>query len=184
VPPYYMATHRFDRTSEGWEAYAEFRKLPQLVEVVSMENHSAILRSELTSEEWADIVSDREFDRFLCFGHLEWLQKCLERIRLSTPYNLLCVFREPVAPPVLPQSQSQFQVLGYDLIHHSTGVSALTNCGSGFPAVIDEDEITECGLIRTLERAKQIQRQLPETYPREPHAYCNLWAIFRASQLG
>jgi hypothetical protein len=44
MPPYYMAIHTFDRTSEGWEAYTKWRKLPQLIEIVSIENGSIIPR--------------------------------------------------------------------------------------------------------------------------------------------
>ncbi|MGB8609688.1 MAG: hypothetical protein WCE28_32215, partial [Bradyrhizobium sp.] len=66
------------------------------------------------------------------------------------PFKLICVFREPVVPPRLPQSRSPFELLGYDLIEDRTGMSALSNCGGGFPAAFADDEITECGLIRSL----------------------------------
>jgi len=65
-----------------------------------------------------------------------------------------------------------FELLGYDLIEDRTGISALSNCGGGFPAAFADDEITKCGLIRSFERAKEVQRQLPRDYSKEPHAYC------------
>ena len=91
--------------------------------------------------------------------------------------NLLCVFRNPSPAPATPSSE--FTFLGYDLIDPETSVSALTNCG-GFPDVFDNSELSPVGLLPEFERACEVQKQLRAAYPNEPHANCNLWAIFRA----
>jgi hypothetical protein len=178
---YYIANRRFDRTSPGWDAYAKWRGLSQLIEVVSIENYSVLQGRRLTPEEWSNVAPAAEVGPHpVCFRNLDLLQGCLARTVPEVPFNLLCVFREPAEPPVA--RLSPFTLLGYDLIEDRTGVSALTNCSSGFPAVIVAAEISEFGLIRTFERAKEVQRDLPRAYPQEPHAYCSLWAIFRTSE--
>jgi len=179
---YYMATQKFDRTSVGWDAYAKWRNLPQLAEVVSMDSYCMLGGHRLTAKEWADIAPAAEVGtQVACFRTLECLRGCLIRIGPTVPFNLLCVFREPNEPPVSPQPS--FALLGYDLIEDRTRISALTNCGGGFPAAFSDAEISELGLIRTYERAKEIQKELPRAYPHEPHANCSLWAIFRARLL-
>jgi len=92
--------------------------------------------------------------------------------------DLLCVFREPDEPPVSPQPS--FVLLGCDLIEDRTGISAVTNCGRQFSAVIGAADVNAHGLINTFERAKAIQRELLRVYPQDPHANCSLWAMFRA----
>ena len=157
----------------------KWRNLPQLTEVVSMDSYCVLGENRLTPDEWASIApADEVGQHVVCFRTLECLQGCLARIAPTVPFNLLCVFREPDEPPVSPQPS--FDLLGYDLSEDRTGISALTNCGSGFPLVLVDTEITACGLIGTFERAKEIQRDLPRAYPHEPHANCSLWAIFRA----
>ena len=180
MTPYYMATTKLDPTSEGWDAYANWRKLPQLVEVVTIEDHYMPLRNQLTVEDWASVASADEVGPPLCFRDLERLQRAIARISPTLPLNLLCVFREPTEPPIAPQSS--FTFLGYDLIEDKTGVSAVTNCGGQFAAVIEDGEINARGLIDTFDRAKEIQRELPKSYPQDPHACCSLWAIFRVSE--
>jgi hypothetical protein len=182
MPGYYVAASRFDRTSPGWEDFYEWRGLPQLVEVVSMENAAGALDADqLTDDEWRHVapVEEVRCPAILCFRQLDALRGCISDLRRDEPTSLLWVFREPVEQPPLPETPSTFTFLGYDLIDDYTCISALTNCG-GFPAAFSDADISELGLIRTLERAKQIQIDLRREYPEEPHADCSLWAIFRS----
>jgi hypothetical protein len=179
---YYMATEKYDHTASCWDDFVEWRGLPQLVEVVSMENVPAFDARELTPEDWNHVAPRGEIGcgGLLCFRQLGPLVECISRLSEDKPINLLWVCREPIEQPLPPASQSPFEFLGCDLIDDDTGVSALTNCGGGFPAAFSDAEISELGLIRTLERAKKIQTDLRSEYPTEPHANCSLWAIFRS----
>jgi hypothetical protein len=47
MPGYYMATEKYDRTASWWNDFVEWRGLPQLVEVVSMEKRAGIRRSRI-----------------------------------------------------------------------------------------------------------------------------------------
>jgi hypothetical protein len=154
-----------------------WRKLPQLVEVVSVEDDC--LLGTLTAEEVLNIADVGT--HLVCFRDLKRLQETVARVGVTAPINLLCVFRAKGAP-VAPQPA--FTFLGYDLIDDKTAVRAVTNCGSQFSAVIGDADVNVYELINTFERAKEIQRELRRVYPRDPHANCSLWAIFRISELG
>jgi hypothetical protein len=178
MTPYYMATWKFDQTSEGWVAYVTWRGLTQLVEVVSIEcNCHRLLRKVLTAEDWVNIAPFDEVRHVVCFRDLARLRQTVARVGQTATLDLLCVFREPTKPPVAPQSA--FTFLGYDLIDDQTTVSSVSNCK--FP-VIGEVDVNAHGLINTFERAKEIQRELLRVYPQDPHANCSLWAIFRVSK--
>lgn len=179
-----MATHKYDAAEPWWDQFFLWRGLPQLTEVVSMENATAFDAHELTTDEWNHVAPHKEVrnGRLICFSELRPLINCVARLCADKPLNLLWVCREPVEQPVPPPTPLSFEFLGCDLIDEDTTVSALTNCGLGFPAAFAEKEISPQGLIRTLERAKQVQRALRKEYPGEPHAHCGLWAIFRCSE--
>jgi phospholipid-binding lipoprotein MlaA len=66
---------------------------------------------------------------------------------------------------------------GYTLDVHGD-VSALTNCG-GFPEVFSGGELNRLGLLSDLSRAKDVRRELRSACPREPHAECDVWALWR-----
>jgi hypothetical protein len=109
----YIANQRFDRTSPGWDAYAKWRGLSQLIEVVSIENYSVLQGSHLTPEEWSNVAHAAEVGPHpVCFRNLDLLQGCLARTVPVVRFNLLCVFREPAEPPVA--RLSLFTLLGYD----------------------------------------------------------------------
>jgi hypothetical protein len=115
MTPYYMATWKFDQTSEGWVAYVTWRWLTQLVEVVSIEcNCHRLLRKVLTAEDWVNIAPFDEVRHVVCFRDLARLRQTVARVGQTATLDLLCVFREPTKPPVAPQSA--FTFLGYDLI--------------------------------------------------------------------
>jgi hypothetical protein len=59
-----------------------------------------------------------------------------------------------------------------------SSASALTNCG-GFPGVFANSELSSCGLLGDLDRAREVQAKLRSAYPDEPHADCDVWAVFR-----
>lgn len=71
----------------------------------------------------------------------------------------------------------RFRFYGYDLID-DVRISALTNCG-GFDKAFLPQDISEYGLIKEFDKAKQIQSLLVTEYPDDAHAYCSLWAIWK-----
>ena len=95
--------------------------------------------------------------------------------------NLLGVYRNPGAhPDGPPPSSFEFRFEGYDLVEAGGSTSALTN-GGGFPKPFSNDELSKHGLLESLQRANDVQRCLRQRYPEEPHAACDVWAIFRAA---
>jgi hypothetical protein len=184
---YYTATERYDRTAEGWNDHFEWRGLPQLVELVSMENVPAFHERDFTPEDWRHVAPTEEvgcpasWSGVLCFRRLGPLVDCILRLGGDKPINLLWVCRGPIEQPLPPASQLSFEFLGCDLID-GMGLSPLTNCGRApFPEAFSDAEISELGLIRTLERAKRIQADLRRD--KGPHANCSLWAIFRSMEV-
>src|SRR5262249_42223327 len=68
-------TQKFDRTSIGWDAYAKWRNLPQLTEVVSMDSYCVLGEHHLTANERADIAPASEVGPHpVCFRTLECLR--------------------------------------------------------------------------------------------------------------
>ena len=173
--PWFIAVERFDPVSGvGWRNYIAWSKLHHVEEVISFD---AMLCSHLVEEiqddDWPHIA-DVEYCQGY-FTNLEFLrQKISGRDRART--HLLCVFRNPDSRPILPSELKDFQFCGFDLVEAATGVSALTNCG-GWPE-LDNGELSRWGLIDDHVRAVELQRVLPENHPDEPHAECDVWAIF------
>ncbi|HYI95696.1 MAG TPA: hypothetical protein VEX68_19295 [Bryobacteraceae bacterium] len=101
----------------------------------------------------------------------------MKRVAPIEHKNVLCVFRDPTAPPD-GRRLADFRFLGYDLVDSECSISALTNCG-GFPDVFANSELSTLGLLTDFRRAVEVQRQLRTMHPEERHADCHLWAILR-----
>jgi hypothetical protein len=91
--------------------------------------------------------------------------------------RILCVYRNPEIPPVLPAELSGFRLVGYDLVEVGSGPSALSNCG-GWPGILANSELSPKGLLESHARALQLQGLLRRQHPEEHHANCDVWAIF------
>ena len=77
------------------------------------------------------------------------------------------------------ENNSEFVFCGYDLVEHSTGISAITNCGADWGEALDYDMLNEYGLIPDYRQAVMTQLDLAESYPDENHAYCEIVEIWR-----
>jgi len=108
--------------------------------------------------------------------HFDFL---MEQVAEIEPKNVLCVFRNPSRRPE-PPPVADFRFLGYDLLDRECSISALTNCG-GFPGAFAGAELSPVGLLTDLDRAIEVRQTLRARYPREHHANCDVWAIFRAA---
>jgi hypothetical protein len=173
MTPWFIATERFDQSNAGWGKYIAWSKLEQLDEVVSLDGSLCpTVLPDIKTEYWDHIVNEDFMLHF--FTDLDYLSKETAAIHRK---NLLSVVRNP---PSHPSSQipKGFEFVGYDLVDKDSSVSALTNCG-GFPKAFSNGELSEKGLFRTHLRCREVQEALRREYPREHHADCHLWAIFR-----
>ncbi len=178
VKPLFIATERFDPVDgEKWDKYFEWAKIPRLTEVVSLDSSLCPrIVNEFTDEDWNHIVCE-DF-RLNYFCHLEYLQR---RVRDVCRKNILALYRNPETQITVPPAPGNFSFVGYDLVEEQTQISALTNCG-GFPDVFHNYELNSYGLVGDFDRVREIRRQLSERHPDEPHAQCELYAIWRLEE--
>jgi hypothetical protein len=175
MTPLFIATQRFDPSDgEKWRKYAEWAKIPNLVEVVSLDG---ILCPHLINErddrDWEHIVIENF--RLDYFYDLDYL---MDRIRGVTRRNVLGLYRNPEKHIDCAPASGAFDFMGHDLIEDMTQISALTNCG-GSPESFSNDELNPYGLITDFVRASEVRHSLKANNPDEPHANCELYAIWR-----
>jgi hypothetical protein len=163
----------------AWEMYLDWAKLKQLKRVVSLDHMlcPSLLR-ERVGADWEHLETFDGLDRDL-FRDFEYVKS---RVPPGAPHHLLCVFYNPKSEADL-RAPAGFDYLGCDLIESGGGVSSLVNCG-GFEGVFENEELSEYGLLRSLQRAQQVQRDMPEKFPDEIHAFCEIFAIFWISKTG
>jgi hypothetical protein len=179
MAPWYTATEPFSPTAKpaDWRTYVAASGLDQLEEVVSLDVLLCppILR-EVKAEYWPHIVNEDFMLQF--FTDLQFM---LGEVRRVKSKNVLCVFRNPEYAPSQP-GNGAWEFIGYDLVDVYGGNSALTNCG-GFPKAFSNAELSSKGLLRSLDRAREVQQALRAQYQEDPHANCHVWAVFRANEL-
>jgi len=180
VTPFYILTTRFGPASGApWREYVAWSGLTHLRELVTLDGTLCPpVLDEVKDAYWPHIVNED----FL-LGYFTDLGVLLSLAEVTEARNLLCVFRNPEAHPAAPVSDAlHFEFVGYDLVELETGISALSNCG-GFAQAFAKAELNAVGLIGTHTRAAEVQSALATLYPDEPHADCDLWAVFRAADL-
>ena len=172
--PLFIATERFDPTDEAWQKYFEWAKIPALAEVVSLDGSLCNpVIGELLDEDWSHIVNADFQHRY--FRHLDYL---LNRVQAVKRRNILGLYQNPNTHFAKAPAAGDFRFMGYDLIEEQTHISALANCG-GFPDVFSNKELNSFGLISQFERASEVKKLLAEKHPQEPHAQCEMYAIWR-----
>ncbi|MCX7425576.1 MAG: hypothetical protein NTW96_08135 [Planctomycetia bacterium] len=178
--PLFIATERFDPSDgDRWRSYCEWAKIPGLLEVVSLDFILCPrIVTELQEEDWHHIVC--ESFRSDYFYDLDYLK---QRVQNVPRKNILGVFRNPDTHISSPPAPDNIRFVGYDLIEEETQISALTNCG-GFPDVFCNDELNCLGLVPSYDRASEIRRVMADGHPDEPHAQCELYAIWRLESVG
>jgi hypothetical protein len=174
--PWFIATQQFTPEDKSWKKYVEWSGLTQLKELISLDSALCpTILPKTKAEYWPHIVNeDFVLNFFLDFDFL------IEQIKHIENKNVLCVFRNPRQIPAAP-SAANFEFVGCDLLEVNGGVSALTNCG-GFPDVFANAELSEVGLLKDFDRANEVNALLRSLHPNDPHANCDLWAIFRAAE--
>jgi hypothetical protein len=174
MTPWFTARERFNRTDPGWPGYISGSGLGQLDELLTLDTSLCppIIKGPIP-EDWAFVA---DFPVYGFFTDLDFLRS---RLGGTMNYSLICAVRNPSDRPRLPDSLNIFEFAGYDLLEDDTTTSALTNCG-GFPLAFDNSELSPGGLLLNYERAAQVRGELRAHYPEEPHADCDLWAVFIA----
>lgn len=174
----FIAVERFDPSDgEKWQKYVHWAKIPGLTEVISLDSMLCPhIVHEIQPEDWAHIVNENF--RLDYFTGLEYL---LRRVAQVPRKHVLGLYRNPEAH-IEKAPAPNFVFVGYDLIEEMTQVSALTNCG-GFPDSFSNAELNRFGLVDGFNRAAEIRRHLNEHNPKEPHANCELYAIWRREEV-
>jgi hypothetical protein len=174
----YSVVKRFDPAcGERWQDFINWSGLTQLREIVSLDIIlcPTVIR-ELTDEDWRHNLQE-EF-KITLFRDLDYL---LRRAGDLGQVNVLALIQNPAPDELQLFSDRRFHFRGFDLVELQTGISALVNCG-GFDKAFAGSDLSECGLLIHYADALRVQKRLPEEYPSEPHANCDLWAIWQLSE--
>lgn len=166
----YVAVETFFPTN----AYKEWSKLFHIKQVVSLD--CALCPSILVEEVKDNYRYLQESDFYN--DVLNDLNLLLDKVKGKKDIQILAVLRNPKSDCVNIFKDTRFRLYGYDLLEDFTRISALTNCG-GFNKAFLPKDITEYGLIKEFDKAKQIQLLLANEYPNEEHAECSLWAVWK-----
>jgi hypothetical protein len=134
---------------------------------------SAAAFRELTAEDWRhNVQEDFKITLFHDLDHV------LRRVAGEDQGNVLALKPEPTDEEVRSVNDPRFAFRGFDLVELETGIRALVNCG-GFDKAFAGSDLSECGLHTDHAQALRVQKRLREDYPNEPHAACDVWAIWQ-----
>lgn len=175
--PLFIATTPFNASCARWENYREWIKIPALTEIVGLDTILCPrLIKTLEEEDWNhNVHADFRLNYFYSLDYLKG------RVRDISPRTILGLYRNPDFHIETPPA-AQFVFLGYDLIEEMTQISALTNCG-GFPDAFKNEELNSFGLIGRFERAHEVRRLLSKLHPEEPHAQCEMYAVWKLPEI-
>ncbi|MGE3314838.1 MAG: hypothetical protein AB7O26_06935 [Planctomycetaceae bacterium] len=126
----------------------------------------------MNDEDWKHNVHE---DEMLDFFHS--VDYVMQRVRGLDRILILGAAKDPTAEVVGAMTDPRFEFCGFDLLN--VGISSLLNCGGGFEKAFHPKELSSVGLILDLTRAVEVHQKLREAYPDEPHADCDLWALWR-----
>lgn len=82
-------------------------------------------------------------------------------------------------PSYTLERTGQFEFCGYDLVDHTTGVSAIMNMGGYWGDLFDWEILNQYGLFSKYRQAVNVQLDLVEQFSEESHAYCEIVEIWR-----
>lgn len=175
MPPIYSAVKCFDPAcGESWQKFIEWSRLTQLREVVSLDGILCpTVFQELIAEDWQHNVQE-DFKTSL-FHDLDYV---VRRVAGDDRVNVLALMQNPNEAEVCSFIDPRFVFRGFDLVELQTGISALVNCG-GFDKAFAPTDLSDCGLLTDHARALSVQKRLRANYPDEPHANCDVWAIWQ-----
>ena len=177
MPLYYTAVHRFspDCAGDRWRDYIAWSGLEQIEEVVSLDQLLCPNFFESrTIEDWEhNVQEDYKTDLFHDLDYV--LRKTVGR----RCHHVLAVMQNPSESDLAAMQDPRFELCGFDLLEAEVGgISALVNCG-GFEKSFSNRELNARGLLNDRARAVEVQASLIDEYPHEPHAHCDIWALYR-----
>ena len=175
MPVVYSAVKRFDPAcGEPWQKYIEWSGLTQLREAVSLDGILCpTVFQELIAEDWQHNV--QEDFKITLFHDLDYV---VRRVAGDDRVSILALMQNPTDTEVRSFTDPRFAFRGFDLVELGTGISALVNCG-GFDKAFSDADLSDCGLLTDHAKALSVQNLLRAEYPDEPHADCDLWAIWQ-----
>ncbi|MCW3059124.1 MAG: hypothetical protein JWQ02_945 [Capsulimonas sp.] len=169
----YTAVERFEPESGGLFGSSRSSGLHPIVDVVTLDCLLCPnVLDGLIDEDWEHNLTD--IDKPFWFRDLDYL---LARVADAADYQVLAVAKNPTEPLTL--DDPRFEFIGYDLVEKRPGaISAITNCG-GSDNAFHADELSFHGLIPTFDDAVRINALLIQNNPDEPHACCDMIAVWR-----
>ena len=111
------------------------------------------------------------------YGVSDW--KMLLTVPLKSDEQIIACFKNPVKSYEHHKLDNGFEFCGYDLSDAGVFISAITNCGGVFEKAISYNELNHFGLISNYQKAYKCRVLLEEMYPDEPHAYCEVYELWR-----
>jgi hypothetical protein len=173
--PVYAARRRLGpQHGERWTAWVAWSGLVHVRELVSLDTILCPEAPErLVAEDWEhNVHADYQVMHFRSLAYLR------QRVGGTPDVNVLALLQNPAASEVAQIRPAGFDFAGFEVLDVHGDVSALTNCG-GFPEVFAGGELNMLGLLSDLSRADDVRRELRSAYPLEPHAACDVWALWR-----
>ncbi len=181
VKLWFTARNIFDREYDdsSWEKYIKWSRLTQLEELVSLDGllNELVFKPNFDTEIDEIVIAENQITDF--FKSINYVK---EKSSHLDYFNLLAVVKEPKKTKQI-QLERDFDFIGYDLIEAGGTISALTNCG-GFDETFKPQEQNCYGLISDFNRVKEIQSELLQNNPKEHHADCDLFEVWRHKFIG
>lgn len=175
--PVFAARRRFGpHHGARWHAWVAWSGLTGVRELVSLDTMLCPeVPEQLVAEDWDhNVHADYQVRHFRSLPYLT------QRVAGTADVHLLALLQHPDAGEVAVLRLPGFDLAGFEVLDVHGDVSALTNCG-GYPAIFAAAELNAVGLLDELARADAVRRALLDAYPGEPHAACDVWAVWRAT---
>lgn len=165
----------------SWDSYIDWSRLKQLIELVSLDgmlNEVLIEPDRTNADDWYEIIIDDQYET----GFFRTLEYVLNRVNLTTRFNLLAVTIEPTenCKNII---LDEFDFIGYDPLDRDYSISALVNCG-GFDETFLPTNLNKFGLIDDYDYAYDVKKRLFENNPGEHHADTKVIAVWRHNRIG
>lgn len=180
---WYTARRRFGPERDDWQGFVRWSGLVGVDDLVTLDTGLCPeLIDTLTREDWEHNVQ-QDYRVFL-FRDLDYLRGRIgARSEIDESVNLLALLLEPTSTAEVERRGAElagggFVFRGFELLDVHGDVSALSNCG-GFPKAFEPAELNRFGLLDASTRAREVRADLARYYPDQPHAVCDLWAVWR-----